>query len=396
MKIDYKKELETASKGMIMIHDPKLLIKLIVRMIVRKLHIRHAGMILYEPVNDSYALSISRGEIGVKVPAGFTRFTKTSPIIRIFNRKEFKPLTFNPNAILSEDINRLLWHESVISNGNGNGKLTKELLRKVDEQMQMLNSVACVPAYYRHKLMAILLLGEKRDGSRFEQEELDFFAALASDAAMAIRNAQLFEDLKREADRNRALFLQTIEVLGSTIEAKDAYTHGHTGRVTEYSVAIARHMAASGTAQFPESFFENIYIAGLLHDIGKIAVPESILNKTDKLTEAEYAIMKQHTLRGDEMVRPLSLPKECLEGIKHHHERFDGKGYPDGLKGEGIPTVAAIMAVADAFDAMTSDRPYRKGMSKEVAIEEIKRCAGAQFNPVCVKAMVELYAEGKI
>ena len=106
--------------------------------------------------------------------------------------------------------------------------------------------------------------------------------------------------------------------------------------------------------------------------------------------------MKQHTLRGDEMVRPLSLPKECLEGIKHHHERFDGKGYPDGLKGEGIPTVAAIMAVADAFDAMTSDRPYRKGMSKEVAIEEIKRCAGAQFNPVCVKAMVELYEAGKI
>ena len=396
MKIDYKKELETASKGMIMIHEPKLLIRLIVRMIVRKLRIKHAGMILYEPRRDSYVLNISRGELGVKVPAGFTRFNHNSPIIRVFNRKEFKPFTVNENAILSEDINRLLWHESVISNGNGNGKMTRELLRKVDEQMQMLNAVACVPAYYRHKLMAILLLGEKYDGSRFEQEELDFFAALASDTAMAIRNAQLFEGLQREADRNRALFLQTIEVLGSTIEAKDAYTHGHTGRVTEYSVAIARQMAANGSAQFPETFFENLYIAGLLHDIGKIAVPEAILNKQGKLTDEEYAVMKQHTVRGSEMVTPLSLPKECLEGIRNHHERFDGRGYPDGLGGEAIPMAAAIMAVADTFDAMTSDRPYRKGLSRETAMEEIRRCSGTQFNPLVVKAMGEVYEAGRI
>ena len=106
--------------------------------------------------------------------------------------------------------------------------------------------------------------------------------------------------------------------------------------------------------------------------------------------------MKQHTVRGSEILKPLSLPKEALEGIRHHHEYFDGKGYPDGLKDGQIPMAAAIMAVADAFDAMTSDRPYRKGLSKETAIEEIKRCAGTQFNPVCVKAMVELYESGKI
>lgn len=394
MKIDYKKELETASKGMIMIHEPKLLIKLIVRMIVRKLHIRHAGMILYEPQKDSYVLNISRGELGVKIPAGFTRFNNESPVIRIFTRKEFRSLTFNRNAIVAEDINRLIWREGVIRNGNG--KLTQQLLSSVHEQMQMLNTVACVPAYYHHKLMAVLLLGEKRDASRFDQEELDFFSALASDVAMAIRNAQLFESLKREAERNRALFLQTIEVLGSTIEAKDAYTHGHTDRVTEYSVMIARHMAETGAAQFPESFFENIYIAGLLHDIGKIAIPEAILNKQGKLTEDEYAVMKQHTVRGNEILKPLSLPKEALEGIRHHHEHFDGNGYPDGLKDGQIPMAAAIMAVADAFDAMTSDRPYRKGLSQEAAIEEIKRCAGAQFHPLPVKAMIELYEAGRI
>lgn len=379
---------------MIMIHDPHLLIKLIVRMIVRKLQIKHAGMILYHPEKNAYILNISRGEIGVKVPAGFTRFDGESPIIRLFSRKEFKSLTVSRNAIVSEDINRLIWRESVIDNGSG--KAARELLHKVAGQMEMLNSTACVPAYYQDKLLAVLLLGEKYDGSKFEQDELDFFAALASDAAMAIRNAQLFEGLKKEAARNRELFIQTINVLGATIEAKDAYTRGHTERVTKYSLAVARRMKAGGSAGFPESFFDNLYIAGALHDIGKIAVPEAILNKHGQLNDEEYAVMRQHTLRGCEMIKPLALPQECLDGIKYHHERFDGKGYPEGLRGEQIPVPAVIMAVADAFDAMTSNRPYRQGMSKKEAVEEIRRNAGSQFSPLPVQALVELVEEGRI
>ena len=154
-------------------------------------------------------------------------------------------------------------------------------------------------------LLAILLLGEKHDGSRFDQEELDFFSALASDVAMAIRNAQLFEDLKREAERNRNLFIQTTIALGSAIEAKDTYTHGHTERVTKYALAIGRQMEASQAYNFPHKFFENLYIAGLLHDIGKIAVPEAILSKQDKLTPEEYEIMKSHTTRGAEILAPI-------------------------------------------------------------------------------------------
>ncbi len=392
MKIDYKKELETASKGMIMIHDPKLLIKLIVRMIVKKLRIKHAGMILYDPNKEVYVLNISRGQTGVKIPQGFTRFDHESPIIKLFRAKEFKPLTIDRNAIVSSDINRMIWRESVIQNGHQ----TKELLHRVDEQMQMLNTVACVPAYYRDKLMAVLLLGEKYDESPFEQEELDFFAALASDAAMAIRNAQLFDGLKREAERNRKLFIQTITVLGSTIEAKDAYTHGHTERVTQYALEIARRMTVNGSARFSDTFLENLYIAGVLHDIGKIAVPEEILNKRGPLTDEEYGIMRQHTIKGAEIVNPLSLPLECMDGIKYHHERFDGKGYPEGLKDGMIPPSAAIIAVADTFDAMTSDRPYRQGFSKQTAIEEIRRCTGTQFNPLPALAMIELYEAGKI
>lgn len=396
MKIDYKKELEAASRSMIMIHDPHLLIKLIVRMIVRKLKIRHSGMILYDPDRNSYVLNISRGEAGLKVPAGFTRFSPESPIIKIFHREEFRPLTISRNAIVSDDINRMIWKESLIENKKQNNGETKELLHQVDAQMQMLNTIACVPAFYQKQLLAVLLLGEKGDGSKFEQEELDFFAALASDAAMAIRNAQLFEGLKREAERNHQLFLQTIIVLGSTIEAKDAYTHGHTERVTKHSLAIARQMVVNGSANFEESFFENLYIAGLLHDIGKIAIPETILNKSGKLTPDEYNIMKQHTTRGAEIVKPLGLPKETVDGIKHHHEFFDGNGYPDGLKGADIPISAAIIAVADTFDAMTTDRPYRKGLSREITLDEIKKKSGIQFNPIPVKAIVELARAGKL
>ncbi len=392
MKIDYKKELETASKGMIMIHDPKLLIKLIVRMIVRKLGLRHAAMILFDPNEDAYFLDISRGETGHKIPSGFTRFDKKSPIIKVFREKEFKCLTLDRSALVSQDIHRLIWKESVIENGNG----TKDLLHKVEKQMQTLNSVACVPAYYHGDLLVVLLLGEKFDETSFEQDELDFFSALASDAAMAIRNAQLFDSLKKEADRNHELFIQTIVVLGSTIEAKDAYTHGHTARVTKYAVDIAHQMVVNGSAEFEKGFFENLYIAGLLHDIGKIGVPEVILNKRGKLTNDEYIIMKQHTIKGVEIVKPLSLPKECLDGIKYHHESFDGAGYPEALQGAGIPISAAIISVADTFDAMTSDRPYRKGLKKEIAMEEIENKSGTQFNPIVAQAMKEIFEKGTI
>lgn len=393
-KIDYKKELESASKSMIMIHDPSLLIRLIVRMIVRKVQIKHAGMILYDHRRSSYVLNISRGELGIKIPAGYARMSNESPIIKLFTHKDYRPITLNRTAIISQDLNKMIWQESVISNGNGNG--VKELLHQVGEQMQMLNSAAFVPAYYQDKLLAVLLLGEKNDGTKFEEDELNFLAALAHDVAMAIRNAQLFEDLKAEAKKNKDLFIRTTLVLGSTIEAKDKYTSGHTQRVTNYAMAIARQMVANGSADFSDASLENLYVAGMLHDIGKIGIPESILNKSGKLTPEEFEVMKKHTLHGVEILRPLSELRDSIDGVKYHHERYDGNGYPEGLKGEAIPIVAAIIAVADTFDAMTTDRPYRKGFSFQEAINEVKKNSGIQFNPKVAKALVELFEAGKI
>ena len=155
-------------------------------------------------------------------------------------------------------------------------------------------------------------------------------------------------------------------------------------------------MQVQGIVEFSQKFLSNLYVSGLLHDIGKIAVPENILCKTGGLTDQEMAIMKTHPVKGAEMVGPLSLDQDIIDGIRHHHERYDGNGYPDNLKGERIPMTAAIISVADAFDAMTSDRSYRKGLSHDIAIEEIVKNSGTQFNPLVARALRELYETGSI
>lgn len=387
-KIDFKKELESASRGMIMIHDPKLLIKLILRMIVRKLQITHAGMILYDPEHDAYVLSISKGDTGVKIPSGFARFTSENSLIKLFTSPEHRAIVVNRPALLMDDINRLIWRESVVPPASQYS--ARDMLHRVRDQMEMLNTVAAVPAFYQKKLMAVLLLGEKHDRSKYTRDELDFFTALASDAAMAVRNAQLFAGLQNEAQRNRQLFIQTISVLSSTIEAKDPYTHGHTERVTSYALRVAKEMAAMNLQIFIEPFYENLHVSALLHDIGKIGIPEAILLKNGALTVEEREVICRHPLRGAEIIRPLSLPQECVEGIMYHHERYDGKGYPFGLQGEEIPLIASIIAVADSYDAMTTDRPYRKGMSKLAAINELKEHNGTQFDPRVTHIMLKL------
>ncbi len=387
--IDYKKELEGAARTMILVHDPDTLIRLIVRMIVRKVKVVHAGMILFDPKRESYVLKISRGDAGVKVPAGFARFDKKNPLIRLFNEEI---LVQKKDKLLTGDLEKMMWQEAVIPNGNGR----RELYNEASEQLHTLNTEACIPAFFRDELIAILLLGHKKDGGPFADDELDFFKALAFDAAMAIRNAQLFEDLKKEAERNRRLFINTTLALSSAVEAKDAYTRGHTERVTQYAEQIAWQMIENRSIKVPLGFMENLKNASLLHDIGKIGVPENILLKKGKLTDEEYNVIKQHPEKGANILNHIPEFEESIDGIKHHHERYDGKGYPDGLKGVQVPMIAAILAVADTFDAMTTDRPYRKGLTKKQAMDEIVQYSGTQFHPLPAQAIKELFDQGKI
>jgi putative nucleotidyltransferase with HDIG domain len=175
----------------------------------------------------------------------------------------------------------------------------------------------------------------------------------------------------------------TIQALAQTIEAKDPYTRGHCDRVRSYACDIAEKMGLDST------FIDNLVMGASLHDIGKIGVPEAVLTKPGKLTDEEFDTIKRHPVVGVEIVRSLGLPPAALAAIQHHHERFDGGGYPGGLKGSEIPLSARILAVADAFDAMTISRPYRPAMSVSSATEELRRRASTQFDPVIVTVFVK-------
>jgi len=387
MRVDYKKELESAAKSMILVHEPDVLIKMIVRMIVQKVKVSHAGILLHKNGN-SYVLTVSRGPSGIKIPAGFARMDTDNPLIRIFRDPVYRSLTNGGVFVCKEVLKQL-----------SNKKLSaeqKEILKKALYQMEIFDTAVCVPSYHRQDLLGLLLLGKKEKKKDFAKDELDFFMALASDVAMAIRNAQLFKELENELDKKQRLFIHTIIALAAAIDAKDHYTHGHTSRVTSLSLEIARRFAQEHKDMINDSFLEHLHVAGLLHDIGKIGIPESILNKQGPLDELERQKMKEHPMVGAAILTPIKELEDAILGVKYHHESFDGSGYPQGLKGDHIPLIAAIISVADTFDAMTTDRPYRKGLSKEDAIGEIKRVSGKQLNPQVAQTFVKLYEEGKI
>jgi putative nucleotidyltransferase with HDIG domain len=194
-----------------------------------------------------------------------------------------------------------------------------------------------------------------------------------------------FEHVMQKGDGEATSLLETVTALAFAIDAKDHYTRDHSKAVSRLAAQIARQLGLSDTQ------IEEVRLGGILHDIGKIGVPEAILNKSSRLTTDEYNLMKSHTLLGEKILEPLK--SKVIEGIRgmvrNHHEMVDGKGYPDGLRGGDIPLGARIVAVAESFDNMVSDLPYRRGRSLEEAVEELRRCCGTQFDPDIVEAFLE-------
>jgi HD-GYP domain-containing protein (c-di-GMP phosphodiesterase class II) len=376
---DYKKELEKAAKQMILIHRPDTLVKLILRTIVRTLNLEHASLILYDEVRDAYVAHTSSGKTGFKIPKGLTKISKDNPVIRYFMKSSSKDS--------SQDY--ILFSSIQFS--------TNPLHKEMRNQFFLYNAKACIPGFFRDKVIFALFLGGKFDGEDFLPEELDFMSALSSDTVMAIQNARFFQDLNEQLHKNNRLFLQTALALSSAIEAKDHYTQGHTERVTYYSSIIALELKAMGKIPRSEkNLFENLRISSLLHDIGKIGIPEKILNKAGFLDEEERKEMNMHPLIGAHILGKIDEFHEPILGVKYHHERYDGSGYPEGLKKEEIPLIAQIISVADTFDAMTTDRPYRQGLMREEAIRVIENERNKQFNPVVADAFLNACKKGKI
>ena len=204
-------------------------------------------------------------------------------------------------------------------------------------------------------------------------------------ASLEIQVANRTHELDEEKKSYEELTLETLSSLANVIDAKDHYTIGHSFRVAAYSKGIAEHLGLS------DQECEHIYFAGLIHDVGKIGINEAILTKPGKLNDEEYSTIQSHSALGGDILKGIKEFPIFEQVARNHHERYDGNGYPDKLKGEKIPFSARIVAVADTFDAMTSDRSYRKALSDKVAIKELIDCKGSQFDPVVVDAFIELY-----
>jgi HD-GYP domain-containing protein (c-di-GMP phosphodiesterase class II) len=198
------------------------------------------------------------------------------------------------------------------------------------------------------------------------------------------------EDLKRAADENRALFMGSIQMLAGAVDEKDPYTRGHSDRVTRYSMMIAKEM------KLPPAFMETLQISAQLHDVGKIGIEDHILKKPGALTAEEFEVMKTHTTKGANILRPVTQLAEMLPGIELHHEALDGRGYPYGLQGDQIPMLARVIAVADTFDALTTNRPYQQAHTPDQALQIIQNLAGKRLDPDAVKALLAVYARGEI
>ena len=240
-------------------------------------------------------------------------------------------------------------------------------------------SLICAPLTEHGKVIGTITIANPVDGSRYTNDDLELLNTIAAQASVAIRNSRLYETQEQT-------YLNTVQALVSAIEASDAYTRGHSERVTRFSLALGKQVGLT------EGSLRRLERAAVLHDIGKIGIDIHILHKREKLSPGDIEVLRQHPSIGVRILEPIRFLGEVREIIEQHHERYDGQGYPKGLTGEEWLLEAKILAVCDTYDAMTSDRPYRKALPMEVAIKEIRDQSGRQFDPEVATAFIDMCA----
>ena len=237
-----------------------------------------------------------------------------------------------------------------------------------------------VPMISGGKTRGVISIGRREGQKEISSDDLQMIQNLSSQVAMAVETAEL----KRKEER---AYIETVAALAAAVEARDEYTRGHSRRVTEFSLEIARRMGK------PDWFVKDLESAALLHDIGKIGIPDSILHNTGPLPPDGMTFIHGHPIGGENILKPVGSLERLCPIVRHHHEKFDGSGYPDHLKGEEIPIAARIISVADSFDAMISVRAYKPTRDREDAMRELVRCRGSQFDPACVDAFLDYLNE---
>ena len=256
------------------------------------------------------------------------------------------------------------------------------------EDLRRAGAVILVPLWTRDRFVGALLLSDKFGSESYTEEDYDLLRVIAQQIAITLHNHELFLDLAAQVEENRKLYDQmrqiyhdTIQAFAAAIDAKDVYTKNHSSRVARYVVAIGRELGWS------KQEVEGLYIAGLLHDVGKIILRDDVLNKRAALSSAELSEVKRHSVLSFDIISKINFPwTNIVNTVRHHHERLDGNGYPDALQGNELSAAEKILILADSFDAMTTDRPYRKRMDLKTALEELTRNIHTQFDPLIMGA----------
>lgn len=387
----YQKALKDAAEGMATIRKPQRLLGLITHIISKNLRPANVAVYVFDDEKKTYSLSAAR--YLSKIDKNL-EFSNEEPLI--------SHLKENKQPIIFEEVEHWLREEQA----RPHKEVLASDLAGIKDKLSSLNASICIPSFYhKNELLGFLVLGDKKSGDLYAQDDLELLDSLADEAGIAIRNSMLYiklqhkeEEVSQIYEREQTMFMHAAHAFANAIDARDPYTHGHSQRVTKYSLALVDQMeeARFGSVEKHKWFKQRLQLAGLLHDIGKIAIPDSILQKNEKLNDEEWKKMKEHPVIGANVLSYVRGLWDIVPAVKYHHERYDGKGYPDGLKQENIPFMARIMSVADVFDAMTSNRPYRKARIAEESKQEINNNSATQFDPYTVGAFMKAYAKSLI
>lgn len=342
------------SKEIISEIDQERLLKLILDTVVKETRANRAYIFLIDEVSGKAGMREAYG-----FPAEFLTDSKGAnfeKVVRLM-MKTRKPLNISPEIELSAALEEL-------------------------RETEGASSGIFMPLTIGGSVMGVIYLG-RTSGRRFSASEIELVSVLGGQAAAAIGNARLYQKLQQS-------YLSMMVTLSGVVEARDLYTDKHMKDIAEYSIEIAKKL------NLPGNDIEDIGKAALLHDLGKICVPDRILMKADKLSKEEMDVIRRHPLDGARIVESVEPIRHAREIIRHHHECYDGTGYPNGLKGAQIPLGSRIISVADAFGAMTTDRPYRKALSIKKAVEELITNSGAQFDPDIVEIFISILRENGV
>ncbi|MBI2870878.1 MAG: HD domain-containing protein [Candidatus Omnitrophica bacterium] len=386
-----------AAKRMVEITDHDVLLRLIARYMEEAVNVSQIGLFFWDDEVEKYRLTVQRGRF--KAPKDHDQFGLENPLVDWFQHRQ-SVLFPDQRSLLYADLIKTMREDLSFHEGRGN----LATLRLVKNEMDSYQCQYMIPCYYKHRLLAIVMLGAKQDGTRYTQEELDALETLSNIAAMGIRNSQLVEKHRRtneelkkgieevETLRKRDMdqFYQTIVTLAEAVNAKDQYTHSHLEEVEALGQKVAERIYQIKGVPFDYAKRHILSTALKLHDLGKVGTPDHILKKKGSLTNEEWVTMRLHPEVGARILSPIPTLREVAYIIRHHHENYDGSGYPGHLKGEEIPLEARIISVVDTYHAIVSTRPYRKGQPMEIAIEVLRSMAGKQFDPEVVDVFVDV------